>query len=88
MPALTPETMTAEQRRETWFHRELAGYFSAANIDYRQSWDYGPELLELLASRFRVIETILGAEQVAQHLFAMLHGPDVEGGTWREAFET
>lgn len=88
MPALTPETMTADDRRETWFHRELAGYFSADNIDYRQNWDYGPELLELLASRFRVIEMILGAEDVAPHLFAMLHGPDVEGETWREAFET
>jgi hypothetical protein len=65
MPALTPETMTAEQRRETWFHRELAGYFSADNIDYRQNWDYGPELLELLASRFRVIE-------MQQHSFMLL----------------
>lgn len=87
-PALTPEAMTAEDRREAWFQRELLGYALAANSDYSATWDYGPELLELLASRFRVIEMILGAEEVAPHLFAMLHGPDVEGGTWQEAFET
>lgn len=88
MPTLTPETMTADDRRETWFQRELAGYFSSENADYKENWDYGPELLDLLASRFHAIEMILGAEEVAPHLFAMLHGPDVEGETWREAFET
>jgi len=88
MPALTPETMTADDRRETWFQRELAGYFSSENADYKENWDYGPELLDLLASRFRAIEMILGVEEVTPHLFAMLHGPDVEGETWREAFET
>lgn len=35
MPALTPDTMTADDRRETWFHRLLAGYFSADNMDHR-----------------------------------------------------
>ncbi len=88
MPALTPETMTTEQRREAWFQRELIGYAQAANSDYTATWDYGHELLELLASRFRVIEMILGADEISSHLFAMLHGPDVEGETWREAFET
>ncbi|PTV93648.1 hypothetical protein C8J27_11313 [Rhodobacter aestuarii] len=88
MPNLTPETMTADERREAWFQRELIGYALAANSDYTANWDYGHELLELLASRFRVIELILGADEVAPHLFALLHGPDVEGETWREAFET
>lgn len=88
LPTLSPETMTAADRREAWFQRELIGYSQSANSDYTTAWDYGHELLELLASRFRVIEMILGAEEVAPHLFAMLHGPDVEGETWQEAFET
>jgi len=88
LPTLTPETMTAQDRRDAWFQRELIGYAQSANSDYTVTWDYGSELLELLASRFRVIEMILGAADVAPHLFAMLHGPDVEGETWREAFET
>ncbi|WP_444464180.1 hypothetical protein [Rhodobacter capsulatus] len=88
MTNLTPETMTADERREAWFQRELIGYALAANSDYTANWDYGHELLELLAARFRVIELILGADEVAPHLFALLNGPDVEGGNWREAFET
>lgn len=88
LPTLSPETMTAADRREAWFQRELIGYSQSANSDYTMAWDYGHELLELLATRFRVIEMILGAEDVAPHLFAMLHGPDVEGETWQEAFET
>lgn len=31
---------------------------------------------------------ILGVEEAGPHLFAILHGPDVEDETWREAFET
>ncbi|MRX50287.1 hypothetical protein GI374_07465 [Paracoccus sp. S-4012] len=88
MPALTPQMMTAQDRRDAWFQRELIGYGLAANSDYSATWDYGHEILELLASRFRAIELILGTEEVAPHLLAMLHGPDVEGETWQEAFET
>ncbi|OOY26519.1 hypothetical protein BMI90_17580 [Thioclava sp. L04-15] len=76
-----PETMTAEDRRQAWFHNELTGYQSA-------NWDYGDELLELLAERFKVIELLLGKSNVAPHLFAALPGPDIEGNTWEEAFET
>ena len=42
MPALTPETMTAEQRRETWFQRELTGYFRNENADYKENWTMDP----------------------------------------------
>jgi hypothetical protein len=88
MPALNPETMTAEDRREAWFQHELIGYAQASNRDHISTWDYGDELLDLLASRFRLIELILGAEQVAPHLLAVLHGPNVEGETWQEVLET
>jgi hypothetical protein len=76
---IAPEAMTAEDRRQSWINRELTGY---ANVN----WDYGKELLEILEKHFRVIEKILGKEEVAPHLFAMLPGPDIEGATWEEAF--
>lgn len=77
---ISPEAMTAEDRRQSWINREMAGY---GNIN----WDYGKELLEILERHFRVIEMILGKEEVAPHLFRMLPGPDIEGATWEEAFE-
>lgn len=86
MPALTPETMSAEGRRQSWAQRELIGYGLAANSDYTANWDCGHELLELLASRFRLIELVLGKEEVAPHLLAMLHGPNDGGETWEEFF--
>ena len=80
MPALHPETMTADDRREAWVENQLIGYSS-------HEWDYGDELLAILETRFRVIEMILGREECAPHLFAMLNGPDVEGETWEEGFD-
>lgn len=77
---VSPETMTAEDRHQSWVNREMTGYH---NVD----WDYGHELLEILETHFRVIERILGKEEVAPHLFKMLPGPDIEGSTWEEAFE-
>ena len=77
---ITPEEMTAADRRGSWFQSELTGYGTV-------NWDYGDELIELLKARFLVIELILGKTNVAPHLFAMLPGPDIEGATWEEAFE-
>jgi hypothetical protein len=85
MPNNSPETMSAEDRRQSWAQRELIGYGLAANSAYTANWDFGGELLELLASRFRLIELVLGKEEVAPHLLAMLHGPNDGGDTW-EAF--
>lgn len=87
MPALTPETMTAEDRRGAWVQDELMEYGRSANRDAGVHFDYGGELTALLASRFRVIELILGAEEVAPHLLAMLHGPSDGGDTWMEFLE-
>lgn len=81
MPALTPETMTAEDRREAWFE-------TAMFRDDYNDWDYSGELLEALSSRFHAIEIILGKNETAPHLFAMLHGPDIEGSTWEQVFES
>jgi hypothetical protein len=86
MPNISPETMSTEDRRQSWAQRELIGYGLAANGDYTSSWDYGDELLELLASRFRLIELVLGKEEAAPHLLAMLHGPNDGGDTWQEFF--
>lgn len=87
-PVLNPEVMTAKDRREAWFQRELIGYAQAANGDHAATGDYGQELLGLLASRFQMVEMVLGVERAAPHLFAMLNGTNVEGETWREVFET
>ena len=81
VPSLTPETMTAEDRRQAWFENQLTGYNAS-------EWDYGPELLDILAPHFQAIEAVLGEKECAPHLRAMLYGPDVQGDTWQEVFET
>ena len=65
---------------------ELMNYGSDANRDIGVHFEYGEELMELLASRFRVIELILGQEDVAHYLLAMLHGPNDGGDTWSKFF--
>jgi hypothetical protein len=77
---ITPEEMTADHRRQSWFDRELTGYGYA-------DWEYGDELIELLTQRFLMIEMIFGKTNAAPHLFAMLPGPNIEGSTWEEALE-
>ena len=77
----TPETMNATDRRDDWFENVMQSQ------DYND-WDFSGELLEALSNRFRVIEMILGKEETAPHLFAMLHGPDVEGAHWEEVFDS
>ena len=77
----TPETMSVADRRDDWFENVMQSQ------DY-DNWDFSGELLEALSNRFRVIEMILGKEETAPHLFAMLHGPDVEGARWEEVFDS
>ena len=77
----TPETMSVADRRDDWFENVMQSQ------DYND-WDFSGELLEALSNRFRVIEMILGKEETAPHLFAMLHGPDVEGAHWEEVFDS
>ena len=77
----TPETMNATDRRDDWFENVMQSQ------DYND-WDFSGELLEALSNRFRVIEMILGKEETAPHLFAMLHGPDVEGDHWEKVFDS
>ena len=80
-PPRTPETMSVADRRDDWFENVMQSQ------DY-SDWDFSGELLEALSNRFRVIEMILGKEETAPHLFAMLHGPDVEGAHWEEVFDS
>lgn len=82
----TPETMTAQDRRDAWTEREIFGHGQSANPDFAAQWNYGDELLELLSLRFRMIENMLGETEVAPHLLAMLHGDSNGGDTWREFF--
>jgi hypothetical protein len=88
MTTMLPENMTAADRRQAWFENELIGYARSGTSEAPMPWDYGAEIIEILRGHFLALEKILGAEEIAGPLFALLHGPDVEGQTWREAFET
>lgn len=88
MTTTLPENMTAADRRQAWFENELTGYARSGTSEPPMSWDYGDEIIEILTGHFLALENILGAKDIAEPLFALLHGPDVEGDTWREAFET
>lgn len=85
MTNILPENMNAAERRLAWFENELCGY---SHVPDALNWDYGDEIMEILRGHFLALEQVLGAAEIAKPLFALLHGPDVEGETWREAFET
>lgn len=85
MTNMLPKNMTAADRRRRWFEIELCGYPRTPDD---LNWDYGGEIIEILRGHFLALEKILGAAEIAGPLFALLHGPDVEGETWSEAFET
>jgi hypothetical protein len=74
--SLTPETMTAEDRRQSWYDNQLATW----NAD----WAYGGELKDLISTQFRIIESIIGKNKVAPHLLAIMHLSDGKGETWGE----
>lgn len=73
---VSPETMTAEDRRQSWLEREMSGYGDESD------WEYSSELHEILASHFRVIEVILGKEAAAPHLLEMLPCHNVKSDDW------
>lgn len=81
MSSSSPENMSAEDRRQSWFENELTGHMSA-------ELDYGSEIIELLEGAFRKVESLIGKDVVAPHLFAMIDGPDIEGQSWEQAFVT
>lgn len=74
--SLTPETMNAVDRRQSWYDNQLA--------TWADEWDYGSELKELISTPFHIIESILGKEKVASHLLAIMHLSDNMGETWNE----
>lgn len=85
MTTILPENMNTAERRRAWFENELSGY---AHMPDTLDWDYGDEIIEILERHFLALEQILGAEDIAEPLFTLLHGPNVEGKSWREALET
>ncbi|TLP42174.1 hypothetical protein FDK21_20160 [Cohaesibacter sp. CAU 1516] len=85
MTTTLPETMTAADRRWQWSENELCGY---ARTPDDLNWDYRGEIIEILKGYFLPLEQILGREAIAMPLFAILQRLDIEGKTWREAFET
>lgn len=78
---ISPEIMTAGDRRQSWLEREMSGYGDDTD------WDYSGELFDILASRFRVIELILGKEGAAPHLLAMLPCHNVKTDDWETVLD-
>lgn len=85
MTNFLPENMDAADRRSAWFENEILGYSTAHST---LNWDYGDEIMEILRGHFLALEQLLGADEIAEPLFALLHGQNVEGESWREAFDT
>lgn len=86
--SVLPAAMDATQRRNAWFERELGGHSDS------RFWQFGDELVAVIETSFRVIETVLGKENVQHHLFALLPDSDGDrtmdktGRTWEEALES
>lgn len=73
---ISPETTTAEDRRQLWLDREMSG------MGDETDWEYGAELQDILTSQFRVIEVILGKETAAPHFLEMLPCHNVRSDNW------
>lgn len=79
MTAPAPEDMTAEDRRQAWYDRQLATWDA--------DWAYGEELKDLIAEPFRLVEAILGKSVAEPHLLSILRAADGQGETWEEMLE-
>ena len=80
-PTSQPETLTADDRRQLWIERDMSGDGD------ENDWDYSAELHDILSSRFRTIEVILGKEAAAPHLLKMLPCHDVTSDDWEEILD-
>lgn len=74
--SLIPETMTAGDRRQSWYDNQLATWDA--------DWAYGGELKDLISNQFRIIESIISKDKVAPHLLAIMLHSDGKGETWSE----
>ncbi|UWQ19976.1 hypothetical protein [Jannaschia sp. W003] len=76
--------VTAEERRDEW-------YSGFAHGDDEHFWDYGPCIRELPSNTLEIIEGIVGVEDAADPLLALVEAAEGDGGvwaeTWRETFE-
>lgn len=77
MPALTPETMTAEDRRNAWSGDEHVGL-----VEYLQGYDL--ELRDHVAEMFRAIEQLFGRDAVASHLLKVVPNAPSDAEKWED----
>ena len=78
MPALTPETMTAAERREAWFGDERTGL-----VEYLRGFDL--ELCEQAREVFRAAEQLFGRDKAAPHLLKMVPNVPKSAEKWEDA---
>jgi hypothetical protein len=83
-----PEDLSADDRRLRWEEREVIGLGIGVKSDSQLNWDYEQELLDILKSRFCVIEAILGRDNVAPYILGILHSPKQEYERWQDFFES
>lgn len=77
MPSLTPETMTAHDRRNAWLGDERAGF-----VEYLRGYEL--ELCEHAAALFRGVEQLFGRNAVAPHLLKVVPNAPRDAEKWED----
>jgi hypothetical protein len=75
--ALTPENMTANDRRDAWFGDERPGL-----VEYLCGYDL--ELRDHAAEVFRAVEQLFGRDAVAPHLLKMVPNAPHDAEKWED----
>ncbi|MES2336252.1 MAG: hypothetical protein V4551_16475 [Pseudomonadota bacterium] len=78
MPALTPETMTAADRRRAWFENDPPNLAESLR-------DFDHELLEVLRDTLQTVELLRGESAAAGPLLDLISGGTDRAETWRDA---
>ena len=62
---ILPSSMSADERRKTWYQREVLGYEAL-------DWHYGEELVAIITASFHAVTMVLGDEVAGPHLSRIL----------------
>lgn len=77
MPTFTPESMTANDRREAW-----SGDERPSIVDYLRGYDF--ELRDCAAELFRAVEQLFGSDAAAPHLLKIVPHTDPDVKNWQD----